>query len=146
VSVGDTTRLAREILRTAKTIASVGLSKDPLKYAHQVPRYLQEAGYRIVPVNPTVTELLGVPAFPSLTAIPADVAQTIDVVQVFRPRGQVLPVVEEAKALRDRFGKPWAVWMQLGIVDVTAGNAAEAAGFRVVMNRCMMVEHGRMQL
>lgn len=140
----ETTRLAREILQTAKTVASVGISRDPLKYAHQVPQYLQEHGYRIVPVNPTAAELLGVPAYPALSAIPTDLARTIDVVQVFRPSGQILPIVEEAKALRGRFGRPWVIWMQLGIIDELAAAAARATGFQVIMNRCMMVEHTRL--
>ncbi len=143
-STGKTTRLAREILRNAKTIASVGLSKDPAKYAHQVPHYLQQQGYVIIPVNPTTTELLGVPAYPSLREIPRNIAQSIDVVQVFRPSGQIIPIVEEIKDLRKHFGKPWAFWIQLGIVDEIAAAAARTVGLRVVMDRCMMVEHKRM--
>ncbi len=143
-SKGETTRLAREVLRKAKTIASVGLSKDPAKYAHQVPHYLQQQGYVIIPVNPTITELLGVPAYPSLREIPSNIARSIDVVQVFRPSRQILPIVDETKDLRKRFGKPWAFWIQLGIVDEVAATAARTAGLRVVMDRCMMVEHKRM--
>jgi predicted CoA-binding protein len=144
VSIGDTIRLAREILNTAKTIATVGISRDPIKYAHKVPLYLQEQGYLIVPVNPTATELLGVPAYPSLAQVPSNIAQTIDVVQVFRPSGQILPIVKETKALKMRSGKPWAFWIQLGIIDEVAATAAQSVGLRVVMNRCMMIEHQRM--
>ncbi len=143
-STGKITRLAREILRNAKTIASVGLSKDPAKYAYQVPHYLQQQGYVIIPVNPMATELLGVPAYPSLTEIPSNIAPSIDVIQVFRPSGQILSIVEETKDLRNHFGKPWALWIQLGIVDKVAVAAAQMAGLQVVMNRCMMVEHKRM--
>ena len=144
MSTVGTRQLAREILRNARTIATVGISKDPTKYAHQVPRYLQQQGYVIVPVNPTTTELLGVPAYPTLREIPAHTAQSIDAVQVFRPSGQIIPIVEETRALKERFGKPWAFWIQLEIIDEVAATAAQAAGLRVVMNRCMMVEHKRM--
>ena len=139
-----TIHLAREILRNAKTIATVGISKDPTKYAHQVPHYLQQQGYVIVPVNPTTTELLGMVAYPSLREIPANIAQSIDVVEVFRPSGQILQIVEETKDIRQHFGKPWAFWIQLGIIDEVAATAAQAAGLSVVMDRCMMVEHKRM--
>ncbi len=144
MSVGDTIRLAREVLHKAKTIATVGISRDPTKYAHQVPLYLQGQGYVIVPINPGVAELLGVQAYPSLTAIPSQLAASIDVVQVFRPSGQILPIVEETKNLRTNSANPWAFWIQLGIIDEVAAKAAQSAGLRVVMNRCMMVEHKRM--
>ncbi len=93
-----------------------------------MPRYLQQQGYVIIPVNPTAAELLGVPAYPSLRDIPQHVAQAVDVVQVFRPAGQILPIVQDAEYLK------------------VAATAAQAAGLRVVMDRCMMVEHRRMMI
>ncbi len=111
-----------------------------------MPRYLQQQGYVIIPVNPTAAELLGVPAYPSLRDIPQHVAQAVDVVQVFRPAGQILPIVQDAEYLKVHFGKPWAFWIQLGIIDEVAATAAQAAGLRVVMDRCMMVEHRRLMI
>jgi len=122
-----------EILRTCRTIAVVGCSKDPTKDAHTVPAYMQSKGYRIIPVNPTATEILGVRTYPSLSAVPDD----YDIVNVFRPSDQVGPIVDEAV----RAGKAKVVWMQLGIANEAAAAKARDAGMRVVMDRCMRVEH-----
>jgi predicted CoA-binding protein len=122
------------ILRTARTIATVGLSNDATKPAHTVPAYLQSQGYRIIPVNPTISEVLGQKAYGSL----ADVPEPIDVVQIFRRSEQVGPIVDEAIAAGAK-----AVWMQVGISDEAAAARARAAGLDVVMNQCMRVQHIR---
>jgi predicted CoA-binding protein len=123
-----------KILRTAKTIATVGLSDDPAKPAHTVPAYLQANGYRVIPVNPTLETALGQRAYASV----ADVPEPIDVVQIFRRSDQVGPIVDEAIAAGAK-----AVWMQIGIADEAAAARARAAGLDVVMNQCMKVQHGR---
>ncbi len=123
----------REILATYRTIAVVGCSKDPGKDAHTVPAYLQAHGYRIIPVNPTATEILGEKAYPSLSAVPIP----YDIVDVFRPSDQVGPVVDEAV----RAGRAKVIWMQLGISNEAAARKARAAGLQVVMDRCMRTEH-----
>jgi len=123
----------KEILAKYRTIAVVGCSKDPTKDAHTVPAYMQSKGYRIFPVNPTATEILGAKAYPNLSAIP----DPYDIVNVFRPSDQVGPIVDEAI----RAGKAKAIWMQLGIEDEAAAARARAAGLAVVMDRCMRVEH-----
>ena len=122
------------ILRTARTIATVGLSDDATKPAHTVPAYLQAQGYRVIPVNPTISEVLGQKAYGSL----ADVPEPIDVVQIFRRSDQVGPIVDEAIAAGAK-----AVWMQVGISDEAAAARARAAGLDVVMNQCMRVQHIR---
>ena len=124
------------ILATAKTIAVVGLSDRPERESYQVARYLQEHGYRIVPVNPTVREVLGERCYPELAAIPAEIA--IDVVDIFR-RPEFIPAIVEAAVAR----RAGAVWMQLGLADNAAADKARAAGLRVVMDRCMKIEHAR---
>jgi len=123
----------KEILAKYRTIAVVGCSKDPTKDAHTVPAYMQSQGYRIIPVNPTATEILGAKAYPNLSAVPDD----YDIVNVFRPSDQVGPIVDEAI----RAGKAKVIWMQLGIEDEAAAARARAAGIAVIMDRCMRVEH-----
>lgn len=125
----------REIL-DADTIAVVGCSSTPGKAAHEVPRYLVAHGYDVIPVNPNAEEIFGRVAYDSLAEVPHDVA----VVDVFRPSEEVAGIVEEAID-RDDVA---VVWMQLGIRDPEATRRAEKAGIRVVENRCMKVEHGRL--
>ena len=125
------------ILSTARTIAVVGLSPHPYRASHGVARYLQRAGYRIIPVNPNIESVLGERAYPTLR----DVPEPIDVVDVFRRSEYVGPIVDDAIAVKAR-----AVWMQDGVVDETAAERARRAGLDVVMDDCMMRRHaGRMQ-
>jgi len=123
----------REVLERYRTIAVVGCSKDPSKDAHTVPAYMQSQGYRILPVNPTATEILGEKAYPNLSAVP----DPYEVVNIFRPSDQVGPIVDEAI----RAGKAKVIWMQTGIVDEAAAARARSAGMQVVMDRCMRTEH-----
>ncbi len=125
----------RKIFETAHTIASVGLSTDPEKPGHYVPEYLQSIGFRIIPVNPRITEMLGQKAYPDLLSIP----EPVDVVQVFRPPQEAAAIVEQAIQIGAR-----VVWMQIGTGDREAARKAQEAGLQVVMNRCMMVEHNRL--
>jgi hypothetical protein len=125
----------REILTRYSTVAVVGISRDPSKDAHTVPKYLQEHGYRIVPVNPFADEILGEKAYQSLRAIPPG----IDIVNVFRPSDQVEPVVDDALHTDAK-----VIWMQLGIRNEKAAEKAKRAGKVVVMDRCMRVEHARL--
>ncbi|TLX95537.1 MAG: CoA-binding protein [Thaumarchaeota archaeon] len=118
-----------------KNIAVVGMSKNPEKAAHYVPKYLDEKGYNIIPVNPTATEILGKKCYAKLL----DVAVPIDIVDVFRPSDQVKSVVEEAIRI-----KPKVVWLQEGIHNPEAETLAEKAGIQVVFNRCMLAEHQRL--
>ena len=129
----------RALLTRARTIAMVGLSDKPDRDSNEVARYLIGQGYRIVPVNPTVPEILGARSYPSLSAIPSDVR--IDVVDIFRRSDQVPPVVDEAIARRAP-----AVWMQLGVEHAGAAARARAAGAVVLENRCIMVDHRRLKI
>jgi uncharacterized protein len=125
-----------DILASARTIAVVGLSAKPHRASFDVARYLQEHGYRIVPVNPALREWRGEPAYPDLASVPA--AIEIDVVDIFR-RPEFIPrIVDEAIA---RGAK--VVWMQLGLAHNAAAEVARAAGLQVVMDRCLKVEHSR---
>jgi len=122
----------REILVTTKTIAVVGLSDKPDRPSNRIPAYLQSQGYRIIPVNPTLSEVLGEKAYPSLSEIPVPV----DVVEIFRRAEDVPPVVEDAIAIGAK-----VVWMQLGIINEEAAYRAESAGLGVVMDTCMGATH-----
>ena len=119
------------ILSEAKTVAVVGLSDKPERPSYGVARYLQERGYRIIPVNPVLTEVLGEKAYKSLSDIPGKV----DVVDVFRKSGEVPPIAEEAIRIGARF-----FWMQEGVVSPAARDRLEQAGIPVVMDRCMKKE------
>ncbi len=129
-----TSEEVRALLKDARTIAVVGLSDKPDRDSYHVAAYLQKHGYRIIPVNPAVSEMLGEKAYASLR----DVPEKIDVVDIFRRPDAVPAIVEDAIAIGAR-----AVWMQEGIVHNAAADKARAAGLRVVMNKCMLKEHAR---
>jgi predicted CoA-binding protein len=122
------------ILRGARTIAIVGLSADELRASHFVGFYLQRHGYRVVPVNPRETEILGQQSYPSLSAIPGH----IDVVDVFRRPEAVPAIAEEAVAVG-----AGALWLQYGVISPEGAELARQGGLAVVMDRCMKVEHAR---
>jgi predicted CoA-binding protein len=124
------------LLARARTIAVVGLSAKPDRDSYRVASYLQAAGYRIVPVTPGATEILGERVWPDLASIPPDIA--IDIVDIFRRPEHIPPIVEAAIARGVQ-----AVWMQLGLAHNAAAAQARQAGLVVVMDRCMKVEHTR---
>jgi uncharacterized protein len=129
-------QLAR-IFANTTTIAVVGASGDPAKPAHQIPRYLQRQGYRIIPVNPRGGELLGEPVARSL----AEVDGPVDVVDVFRPSEETPEIAREAAEIGAK-----VLWLQLGIESEEARKLAESAGLTVVMNRCMGEAHRQLGL
>ena len=118
-----------------KNIAVVGMSKNPEKAAHYVPKYLAEKGYNIIPVNPTTNEILGKKCYSELSDIP----EYVDIVDVFRPSKQVMPVINEAIKL-----KPKVIWLQEGIHNIEAESLAQNVGIAVIFNRCMLAEHQRL--
>ena len=124
-----------DLLRNAKTIAVVGLSANPLRPSHGVAAYMQAQGYRIIPVNPHETEVLGERCYPDLESIP----EPVDLVDIFR-RSEHVPEIVEAAI---RKGAK-AVWMQEGVVHERAARRAEDAGLAVVMDRCILKDHRRM--
>jgi predicted CoA-binding protein len=124
-----------DLLAEARAIAVIGLSPKPERDSHRVAAYLKRRGYQIIPVNPGHPRLLDEACYPRLSAIPAE--QPVDIVDLFRRSELVGPHVDEAIAR----GGVKLIWMQFGIVDEAAARRAEAAGIRVVMNRCLMVDH-----
>ena len=129
----------RVLLREARTVAVVGLSPKTQRPSNSVARYLQGAGYRIVPVNPGHAEILGERSYPSLALAARD--HTIDIVDVFRRSELAGGVVDEAIAIRPRL-----IWLQLGVVDDAAAERARAAGVPIVMDRCLAVEHRQLEV
>ena len=134
----------KQILTKYKTVAVVGLSREPDKPSYEVAAYLKKHGFRIVPVNPFADEILGEKSYKSLLEMTAEVQETIEIVDVFRPSKDVSPIVEQVIKLRAIHGKPFVVWMQLGIVNAEAAETARKAGLTVVMDKCIMVEHRRL--
>ena len=126
-----------------KTIAVVGLSKDPSKPSNDVATYLKAHGYRIVPVNPTIDEVLGEKSFKALLDIPDQLKRQIDVIDIFRRSEDAPPIVDQAIQLHRSIGRPTAVWMQLGIINEEAAKKARDSGLDVIMDRCMKIEHAR---
>jgi uncharacterized protein len=121
-----------ELLKKAKTIAVVGLSNSPLRPSHGVSAYMQNQGYRIIPVNPNIKEVLGEAAYASLV----DVPEKIDIVNVFRRSECVGEVVDQAIQL-----KVPAIWMQEDVINEVAAERARKHGIFVVMDRCILKEH-----
>jgi predicted CoA-binding protein len=121
-----------QILQNTRIIAVVGLSPKPDRPSHQVAQYLKSQGYRIIPVNPGHTEILGEKCYSHLAAVP----ETIDMVNLFLSSDKIPPVVDQAIAQKAK-----TVWMQLGIVHNESAQKARAQGLKVVMNKCLKVEH-----
>ncbi|MBN1358136.1 CoA-binding protein [Candidatus Bathyarchaeota archaeon] len=133
-----------EILTKHKTVAVVGLSREPYKDSHRVGAYLKAHGFCIIPVNPFADEVLGETSYKSLFDIPPEIQKTIEVVDIFRPSEDVPPIVEQAIKIKAQYGTLQVVWMQLGVVNEQAAEAAKKAGLTVVMNKCMMIEHNHL--
>ena len=122
----------QDILRECKTVAVVGLSSDQSRPSYRIARYLQGCGFKVIPINPSISEVLGEKAYASLR----DVPEKIDIVDVFRRAEDVPPIADDAIAIGAK-----CLWMQEGIVNKEAAKKAEQAGLKVVMDRCIMMEH-----
>jgi uncharacterized protein len=131
----DYERIA-ELLKTAKTIAVVGLTDSPLRPSYGVTQYMRSQGYRIIPVNPNITEWQGEKAYPSLL----DVPEKIDIVDVFRRSDAVPEIVEQAIQI-----KAPAIWLQEGVIHEEAAERARLAGIFVVMDLCILKEHRKIR-
>jgi predicted CoA-binding protein len=128
-------RTVKELLRSVRTIAVVGLSTDPTRDSRKVAAYLKDHGYKIVPVNPSADEIMGEKSYPDLASIP----EPVDVVDVFMRSERVPEIADQAIAINAK-----ALWLQLGITNEEAARKARDAGLTVVQNACMLVEHSRL--
>ncbi len=135
MTILSTDREVRDLLAASHTIAVVGLSNNPARASYRVSRYMQEHGYTIIPVNPGISQTLGLETFPDLMSI----SGPVDIVNIFRRPEFVPGIVEAAIAIKAK-----AVWMQLGIAHPAAAQRAADAGLQVVMDQCIMVEHSRL--
>lgn len=125
----------RRILKQNSTIAVVGLSANWYRPSFFAAKYLQQHGYRIIPVNPRYEEILGEPCYPELAAIP----EPVDVVDCFRRAEDIPPLAEQAIHIGAK-----VLWLQLGVIHQAAAEQAQQAGLEVVMDRCMKIEHARL--
>ena len=125
----------RRILKENRVIAVVGLSADWFRPSYFAAKYMQEHGYRVIPVNPKYPEILGEKSYPSLKSIP----EKVDIVDCFRRTQDIGPIAEDAIAIGAR-----VLWQQIGVVNEAAAARAEAAGLDTVMDRCVKIEHGRL--
>lgn len=125
----------RRILKNSPTVAIVGLSADWMRPSYFAAKYLQEHGYRVIPVNPKYQEILGERCYPDLRSIP----EAVDVVDVFRKSADCLSIAQDAVAIGAR-----TLWLQIGVVNLEAAALAEQAGLEVIMDRCMKIEYARL--
>ena len=125
----------RRILKTNHTIAVVGLSADWYRPSYFAAKYMQEHGFKIIPVNPKYDEILGEKCYPNLKAIP----EPVDIVDVFRKPDDCVPIAQDAVAIAAK-----VLWLQLGVVNEEAARVAEAGGLEVVMDRCVKIEYARL--
>ena len=125
----------RRILKNNHTIAVVGLSADWYRPSYFAAKYMQEHGFRIIPVNPKYDEILGEKCYPNLKAIP----EAVDIVDVFRKPDDCVPIAEDAVAIGAK-----VLWLQLGVVNEEAAHIAQAGGLEVVMDRCVKIEYARL--
>ena len=132
-----------DVLRSARTIAVVGCSPRAFQTSHRIARYIQDAGFEMVPVNPNHDEILGATAYPDLVSIPDDVE--VDVIDVFRRPEFVADVVRDAADRAERTGRRPVVWTQIGVHSPEAQALADEAGLPYVRNRCLMVDHAALR-
>ena len=130
----DSISTLRRILRECRTVAVVGLSPEWHRPSHFAAKYLQEHGYRVIPVNPRADKILGERCYASLLEIP----ERVDMVDVFRRSADVLPIAQQAVQIKAR-----CLWQQIGVVNLEADKLARASGFDSVMDRCVKIEHAR---
>jgi uncharacterized protein len=133
-----------EVIGKYKVIAVVGASKNPEKEAFTVPAYLRQHGYTIIPVNPTTGMVNGLKSYPSLADIPADLARKVEVVEVFRPSEDLPEVARQVAKMKEKTGRPFVFWGQLGLENEDAKRILAEAKVDYVMDRCMRVEHQMM--
>jgi hypothetical protein len=124
----------RAVLEQYRTVAVVGASRDPAKEAHQIPRLLKDAGFRVIPVNPEADEIIGEPVYRRL----ADIPEPVEIVEVFRPAAEAADVARQAVEIGAR-----AVWLQMGLRSDEAGQVAKHAGLDYVEDHCMGEETRR---
>ena len=129
----------REVLKKYRIIAVVGASKNPAKDANSVPQFMKDHGYKIIPVNPTADEIVGERVYPSIADLPASVAGSVDLVDVFRPSEELPQVAQQVVAMHKKYGRPFVFWAQLGLENEEAKQILSENKIQYVMNACLRV-------
>ncbi|MBI3859041.1 MAG: CoA-binding protein [Thaumarchaeota archaeon] len=130
-----------DIVNRYKVVAVVGASKNPEKDAHTVPAYLVAHGFTVIPVNPTADTVLGIKAYPTLSALPDELAKMIDIVDVFRPSEELADIASQTAEMKRKTGRPFVFWAQLGIKSEAARDILTRAAVGYVMDYCIRTAH-----
>lgn len=131
----------QDVIRKYRVVAVVGASKNPEKEAFTVPAYLKDHGFRIIPVNPTADLVNGEKAYPTLAALPDDLARSIEVVEVFRPSEELPQVASQVIEMKRRTGRPFVFWAQTGLENSEAKQTLQRGKVDYIMDACMRVIH-----
>lgn len=131
----------KEVVQKCRVVAVVGASKNPEKEAFTVPAYLKEHGFEIIPINPTAEEVNGAKAYPSLAALPAELAKSVEVVEVFRPSAELPQVAQQVIEMKQKTGRPLVFWAQTGLENEEAKATLSGSKVDYVMDACMRVVH-----
>ena len=133
-----------QILENTSNIAVIGLSKNELRDSYQVSAYMKNAGYNIIPVNPTIDSVMGVKSHNSLKNVPEDVLKNIELVNVFRKSEFVNEIVDEVIEINKKYGRIHTIWMQLGIFYDEIDRISEENKLNIITNKCIKIEHGKL--
>ena len=135
----------KQIFENTTNIAVIGLSKNELKDSYQVSMYMKNSGYNIIPINPTTNSIMGVKSHNSLKDIPENVVRNIELINIFRKPEFVENILEEVIEVKKKYGKIHTVWMQLGIFYDMADTVSKENQLNIITNKCIKIEHGRLQ-
>jgi len=135
----------RKIFENTTNIAVIGLSKNELKDSYQVSMYMRNSGYNIIPINPTTGSIMGVKSYNSLKDIPEDIIKNIELINIFRKPEFVENILKEVIEMKKKYGKIHTVWMQLGIFYDKADTVSKENQLNIITNKCIKIEHGRLQ-
>jgi hypothetical protein len=130
-----------KILHEYRTVAIVGLSRNSGKESYIVADYLKKNKYTIIPVNPYAFNILNEKCYKSLLDIPEYLQKKIEIVVIFRSSSEIKPIINQALKLKNKYGTPCVIWMQLGIINIEAAKQAREAGIITIMNKCIKIEH-----
>ena len=133
-----------QIFENTSNIAVIGLSKNELRDSYQVSAYMKNAGYNIIPINPTIDSVMGVKSYNGLKNIPEEVLKNIELVNVFRRSEFVEEILDEVIEINKKFGKIHTIWMQLGIFYDQVDRISEENKLNIITNKCIKIEHGRL--
>lgn len=134
----------KQIFENTSNIAVIGLSKNELRDSHQVSVYMKNAGYNIIPINPTIDSVMGLKSYNSLKNIPEDVLKNIELVNVFRKSEFVKEIVDEVIEINKKYGRIHTIWMQLGIFYDESDRISEDNKLNIITNKCIKIEHAKL--